>query len=473
MLEYLDNQTKLTSNQYRIIGAAILGDMLEFFDLYLIGFVLAIIIKPWHLTFGVSAVILLSSGVGAMVGAGFWGYIADRIGRKAVFIATVLNFSIATGILAFTPNNGWFFLTFFRFLTGFGVGGLYSVDLPLVQEFVPSNKRGLISGMITSAVPVGSFLAATMGAFLAPHIGWRGLFAVGVLPAALTLVVRAWVPESPRWLARMGRAEEARKSLAWALEVDPKTIPLSAVTFPVQEKPRFRDLFQYPRSLCVSWFGNLGVQVGSYGMNLWAPTLLVLVLRTTPAHASFLFMFCPIAGFLGRIMFSFLSDGIGRRMSGALVGVGAAVSLACAGIFHAQFISGISVFWLMLVVAHVFEDGGYAIVGPYSAEVWPAHLRATGMGSSYGFGGLGKIIGPLGVALIVGSSNIIKPEVSISGLMPAFLYLAAFCLMAGIVYGCFGIETKGRSFESIDDQLTGQKVARKAAAMHAGSGNSM
>ena len=146
-------------------------------------------------------------------------------------------------------------------------------------------------------------------------------------------------------------------------------------------------------------------------------------------------------------------------------------SLGCAGIFHAQFIGGVSVFWLMLVVAHVFEDGGYAIVGPYSAEVWPAHLRATGMGSSYGFGGLGKIIGPLGVALIVGSSNIIKPEVSISALTPAFLYLAAFCLMAGIVYGCFGIETKGRSFESLDDQLTGSRSAQKAAAMHVGSGN--
>jgi putative MFS transporter len=123
----------------------------------------------------------------------------------------------------------------------------------------------------------------------------------------------------------------------------------------------------------------------------------------------------------------------------------------------------------MLVVAHVFEDGGYAIVGPYSAEVWPAYLRTTGMGSAYGFGGLGKIIGPLGLALIVGSSNIVKPQASVSALTPAFLYLAAFCLMAGIVYGCFGIETKGRSFESINDQLTGANKARKAVAAAGGS----
>jgi putative MFS transporter len=84
MLEYLDKQTKLTSNQCKIVWAAILGDMLEFFDFFLIGFVLAIIIKPWHLTFGQSAVILLSSGVGAIFGAFFWGHVADRIGRKTV-----------------------------------------------------------------------------------------------------------------------------------------------------------------------------------------------------------------------------------------------------------------------------------------------------------------------------------------------------------------------------------------------------
>src|SRR5262249_30592361 len=68
---------------------------------------------------------------------------------------------------------------------------------------------------------------AVLGAYLAPLVGWRGLFAVGLLPALLTLLIRAWVPESPRWLARMGRAEEAREALGWALKIDPKTIPLS------------------------------------------------------------------------------------------------------------------------------------------------------------------------------------------------------------------------------------------------------
>ncbi len=133
MFERLDQAKSLTSNQVKIIAAAIIGDMLEFFDYYLISFVLAFIIKPWHMTFGQSAVILLSSGVGAILGSVIWGRIADVYGRRTVFMATIVNFSLASGALYFTPDNGWVYLSVFRFVVGFGVGGLYCVDLPMVQ----------------------------------------------------------------------------------------------------------------------------------------------------------------------------------------------------------------------------------------------------------------------------------------------------------------------------------------------------
>ena len=171
MLEILDRQQTLTWNQRKIVLAAILGDLLDFFDYYLIGFVLAFIVGPWKLTYGESAIILLSSGVGAIPGAVFWGWMADKIGRRKVFIATVLNFSLATGILAFTPDHGWIFLSVFRFFVGFGVAGLYAVDLPLVQEFVPTSKRGLASGLVTATIPLGSMLGAVSGAFLADIVG--------------------------------------------------------------------------------------------------------------------------------------------------------------------------------------------------------------------------------------------------------------------------------------------------------------
>jgi len=194
MFEILDRRTTLTGNQIKILVAAILGDALEFFDYFLIGFVLAFLIGPWKLTFGQSAMVLMSSGIGAIIGAYAWGWLADRIGRRKVFIGTVLNFSIATGLLYFTPDNGWVFLSVMRFFVGLGVGGLYCVDLPLVQEFMPSSKRGWVGGLVTCVIPLGVGLGAVLGSLVGSG-EWRLLFAAGVLPALLVLLVRVWVPE--------------------------------------------------------------------------------------------------------------------------------------------------------------------------------------------------------------------------------------------------------------------------------------
>src|SRR5580700_10877694 len=466
MLNYLERQTSLTGNQRRIIFAAVLGDMLEFFDYFLIGYVVAFVAGPWKLTFGESAFILLSSGFGAMFGAVFYGWLADKIGRRKVFLMTVLNFSIATGILTFTRDNAWLFLALFRFLVGFGVGGLYCVDLPLVQEFVPASKRGLVGGLVTASVPIGVLLGAALGAFATPYVTWRGLFAIGMVPALLTLLIRAWVPESPRWLIQMGRLEEARKSLGWALEVDPGTLPLGDGAPEGQKQPmsRLSDIFRYPRSLAVSWITNLGAQTGYYGLTLWVPTLLVQLLGVTPARASFLLIFVNFAGLFGRTVLSYLSDTIGRRASGAIASFGAAILLVAAAKYHDVFFGTISLFWLLLIVNNAFADGGFAIVGPYSAEVWPVALRTTGMGSAYGFGGLGKVIGPLGLALIVGSSNIITPKASVAALLPAFSYLAGWFALAGFAYVFVGMETKGRSLETIEHDLDASRATAFAPA---------
>ena len=453
MFEILDRRTSLTGNQLKILAAAIIGDALEFFDYFLIGFVLAFLIGPWKLTFGQSAVVLLSSGVGAIIGAYVWGWLADRIGRRKVFIGTVLNFSIATGLLYFTPDNGWIYLAIMRFFVGVGVGGLYCVDLPLVQEFMASSKRGWVGGLVTCVIPLGVGLGAVMGALVGSG-EWRLLFAVGVLPALLVLLVRLWVPESPRWLCRQGRYEEARQSLAWALQMEPNTLPLptAADAGPII-KSNWLDLFKYPRSLIVSWLGNAGAQTGVYGITLWAPSLFVILLKVTPQEAAKMMILLSVFGFIGRLSFSFFSELMGRRNAGGLLGLGAGVLTIVAGQYYDATLFGVSAFWLILAVAFFFADGGFAIVGPYAAEVWPSHLRTSGMGSAYGFGGIGKIIGPLGLALIVGSNNYLKPDVPLPQIPTAFIYLGCWFLMAGAVYYFLGIETRGKSIEQIDKEL--------------------
>jgi putative MFS transporter len=463
MLELLEQQRTLTVNQWKIITAAILGDMLDFFDFFLIGFVLAFIVGAWHLTYGQSAWILLSAGIGAIPGAFFWGWMADKIGRRKVFIATALNFSIATGIMALTPDKGgWIFLSVFRFFVGAGAAGLVVVDLPLVQEFVPASKRGWIGGLVTSTVSVGGMLGAVSGAYLEPLIGWRGLFAVGLLPALFTLVIRAWVPESPRWLIRKGRREDARRSIAWALEVDPETIELPE-TLPETLHTPWRELFKYPRSMALTALTGLS-QTAGVGLALWATTLLVMIVRIKPNEASFLMIWVALSAFVGRLFCAYLADAIGRRWSGILSCAGAAITLVVAGYLANDFIGRVSVFWLMLMAHSFFGGGSYAIIAPYLAEVWPTGLRASGMGFGYGIGNFGKIISPLGLAVIVGTSNFVKPQATLAAILPAMLFLAFWAVLAVLAFLLIGVETKGRSIEEIDRAMTKPAIARVKAS---------
>jgi putative MFS transporter len=464
MLERLERQEKLTANQWKIIATANVGDMLDFFDFFLIGYVLAFILKDWQITYGQSALILISAGLGAVPGAFFWGWMGDRIGRRTVFMITALNVAFATGIMYFTPQQGgwiagWIFLSFFRFFVGFGNAGLIAVDIPLVQEFVPTHKRGWVSGLTTVLLPAGNVLGAVSGAFLAPIIGWRGLFLVGLTPALLVLMIRYWVPESPRWLIRMGRHEEARKSLAWALQCDPKEIELptaiTAITAIVEEeRTRWRELFKYPRSMIAACLIALS-QTGGVGILMWIATLFVMVLKISPAEASYLMIYVGLLGIVGRLVASWMSDALGRRASGFLIGAGGAVAMALAGYLHDVYVGTVSVFFVLIMIQRFFGDASYAIIGPYLAEVWPSRLRASGMGFSYGIGNLGKIIGPLGLALIVGSSNYVSPKLTIDAIFPALLFLAFWYGLAALVFWFVGFETRGRSIEEIDRALDG------------------
>jgi putative MFS transporter len=451
MLEHLEKQESLTRNQWKIFTAATIGDMLDFFDFYLIGFVLAFIVGGWHLTYGQSGAILLSSGIGAPIGSLFWGWMADRIGRRKVMILTVLNFSIATGLMALTPSQGWLFLSVCRFFVGMGVTGLYTVDIAIVQEFVPAYKRGWITGLTTTLLPACTLLGAMAGAYLEPSVGWRGLFAVGLLPAALTLLIRAWVPESPHWLIGKGRLEEARQSLAWALQVDPAQIALPAQPPPVQHA-LWRELFNYPRSMAAACLTGIS-QTGSVGLSLWLTTLLVLVLRVTPGEASFLIIWVGAIAIFGRLFCAWMSDAMGRSPAVVISCLIAAVTMSLAGYLNDAYIGTVSVFYLMILAQSFFGSGNYAIVGPYMAEVWPSKLRASGMGLGYGFGNLGKFIGPAGLAVIAGSENFVTPKATLAALVPAMNYFAFWYVVGAAAIWFIGFETKGRTIDEIDNAL--------------------
>src|SRR5689334_4432919 len=242
-----------------------------------------------------------------------------------------------------------------------------------------------------------------------------------------------------------------RDQLHSALQVDPQKIELPDLAC---EKTRWRELFKYPRSVAAVCLTALS-QTGGVGLLLWITTLFVLVLRITPAEASYLMIYVSLIGIAGRLFCSWLSDGIGRRASGMLIGFCGAATMALAGYFYDAFIGTMSLFFLLIMAQRFFGDGSYAIIGPYIAEVWPLRLRASGMGLGYGVGNLGKILGPLGLAIIIGSSNYVSPKATLDAITPALAFLAFWYAMAGCAFWFVGFETKGRSIDEIDASLTG------------------
>jgi MFS transporter, putative metabolite:H+ symporter len=164
MIELLERQKKLTANQWKLICTANVADLLDFFDFFLIGYVTAALTKEWSLPYWQGGAILLASGLGAVPGAFIWGWLGDRIGRRTVFIWSAVTISLATGIMVFTPGPsavipGWLFLMFFRVFVGIGNAGIFTIDLPLVQEFIPAYKRGWVSALVTTLLPGGGMLA--------------------------------------------------------------------------------------------------------------------------------------------------------------------------------------------------------------------------------------------------------------------------------------------------------------------------
>ncbi len=165
----------------------------------------------------------------------------------------------------------------------------------------------------------------------------------------------------------------------------------------------------------------------------------------------FLMIFVSLSAILGRFFITTLIEPLGRRGSATLCMVCGGILMLLQGYLYDVYIGGASLFYILFVVQTFFGSANYTIVGPYMAEIWPARLRASGMGLSYGVGNLGKFIGPLGLALIMGAGDVIKPAApNLVMLGPAFAYFASWYVLGLIGFWVFGFETKGRTFDEID-----------------------
>ncbi len=446
--EQIDNH-RLTRNQRSLITMAIVGNVSEFFDMFLIGFIVNLLISSdgWHLTGMQSGIILAGAGLGTVLGSITWGRLADKLGRKTAFIWCIIVLVVFTAASALTPVNGWILLTILRTGVGFGVGGLNITSVPYVQEFVPAKQRGLLAGLTSVFIPAGIFLGGLVTKYLGEPLGWRGLIAIGCIP----IILLAWtkfIPESPRFLQSHGREDEARKAYAWAMEIPVEQVA-ALPPLPKETSASYSVIFsRYPRQLLVVALGSFCFILGSFTVQSWGQTLLGQSFKFDAGTVATLFMLVSLGDLLGRLGSAWISDRIGRRWTmlgcGVIGAIGALIAALSTLMVHDGQIGNAGiVFFVGIFIVMTFGDGAFGILNAFGGEQFPTEARSTGLGLGYGIGAVAKVVGPYFVGALMGQD---QPTVEVVFL--PFVIFAVLLLVGGVTY-LFARETKGESLEAI------------------------
>jgi putative MFS transporter len=423
-----------------VIVIAALASLFDAADAYLLGFAMPGIAKEFDLKPETLGLIASSTLLGMCVGSFFWGWVADKWGRKIAFTVTILMFSLFSGAsgLAFSVGT----LLGARFLCGMGIGGSVPVDASILSEFSPARIRGYANGALPITWPIATFISSSLALVVLPIWGWRGLFFCGVVPALLVFWVRRNVPESPRWLVNRGRHEEARQALHY-LNISDEAIERSRVAVahevppPVLPPAVFRDLFtpEMRMRTAHTWILWILPLMASWGMNLWIPQLLVKI-HNVPVQTAVAYMFyISFFAITARLTVYLLSELVGRKPFIILGFTGAGIFL----LGQIWSTTPNEFFWVAAAYMFCMEMGlcGSTI---YAPEVYPLHIRVLGTSTAMGLGRIGGAIGGYAIGLFFGAGMVTE----------MWIFLATGCLIAGIATIWMGIEPKGQNLELLN-----------------------
>ncbi|WP_160149062.1 MFS transporter [Arcanobacterium ihumii] len=463
-MEQIDS-LPLTRNQKSLIGLTIVGNISEFFDLFLIGFVIHLLMKTpgWELTGFEAGIIGAASGIGTVLGAVLWGRLADSIGRKKAFIWCIAVLVFFTAVTLTIQPGQWQLLSLYRVGVCIGVGGLNITSIPFVQEFVPAQQRGLLSGLTSVFIPLGIFLGSLATKVLGEPFGWKGLIALGCIPVVL-IAWAAIVPESPRFLISHGQIDEARKAYAWAMRIpegnvgELPVIPSENSSEKVAKVSYGHVLHKYPKQLVIISLGSFCFILGAFTVQSWGQSILGESFKFDVSTVAYMFMGVSLADLLGRLGSAWISDRIGRRRTMFIWGLFGAVGCVIAAI-SAKVASGTFsgtgaessstvhtagiVFFIGIVVAMAFGDGAFGILNAFGAEQFPNDVRSTGVGLGYGIGAIAKVVGPYFVGALIGGG---KPTPDVVFL--PFIVFAVLLVAGGFIY-LQADETAGKQLEQI------------------------
>lgn len=388
--------------QRKLLFSAGLSWMFDAMDVGLISFIIAALAAEWSLLPEQTGLFTSINSIGMAVGAAVSGILADKYGRKAILLWTLLIFSVASGLSALATS--FTVLCLLRFVAGFGLGGELPVASTLVSESVPAKERGRAVVLLESFWAAGWILSALIAYFVIPRYGWQAAFLLGAVPALYALYLRRSIQDPPRYVRSTEKLTLSQRFMSvWASPHRKSTIMLWILWFTV--------VFSY------------------YGMFLWLPT--VMGLKGFSLVKSFEYvLIMTLAQLPGYFTAAYLIEKLGRKFVLVVYLLLTAVSAAWFGNAASEG---------MLIAAGMclsfFNLGAWGGMYAYTPELYPTSVRSTGVGLAASFGRIGGIIAPFMVGMLVAR------QVQIGSIF--WIFFVTILIGAAAVLW-LGTETKGK-----------------------------
>ncbi|KPW76631.1 Major facilitator family transporter [Pseudomonas syringae pv. coriandricola] len=400
---------------------------------------------------------------GAVLGALFFGWLADRLGRRKLFFITLLLYVGATAATAFSFSV-WSFMLF-RFLTGMGIGGEYTAINSTIQEFTPARYRGWVDLTINGTFWLGAALGAVGSIVLldpqwiGAELGWRLCFGIGAVLGLLVLLMRLWLPESPRWLLIHGQSAEAAR-IVEQIEADMQR--RGHVLPAVEGKPlrlHVRDhtpLGEVARTLLVTFRQRslvgltlLTAQAFFYNAIFFTYALVLTDFYDVPAErVGWYVLPLALGNFCGPLLLGRLFDVVGRRVMISLTYGVSGVLLAISGYLFQQGLLDVTQQAIAWMVIFFFASAAASSAYLTVAETFPLEIRALAIAVFYAFGtGLGGIIGPTLFGELIETGDR-------SNVLIGYLIGAGLMLFAALVQSIWGTAAERKSLEEVARPLS-------------------
>ena len=400
---------------------------------------------------------------GACLGALFFGRLTDRLGRKKLFMLTLVVYLAATVATAFAFSPWYFFVA--RFFTGAGIGGEYAAINSAIDELIPARVRGRVDLIINGSYWFGA-AAGAAGALLLLNtsifpqdLGWRLAFGIGAVFGLAVLLVRRNVPESPRWLFIHGREEEAERIVA-QIEQEVKrdtgqTLPAPQGELKIRQRKAIsfveiaRVAFtRYPKRaiLGLALFVGQAFLYNAFTFNLG--TLLGTFYGVASGTVPLFFIVWALSNFAGPLLLGRLFDTVGRKAMISIAYLGSAgVAVGLAALFFGE-IGGVGAFITVLSVCFFLASAGASAAYLTVSEIFPMETRAMAIAFFYAVGtAIGGITGPLLFGQLIDTGD--------RGLVAvAFLIGAAAMAIGGVAELLFGVKAEGANLEDLAPPLS-------------------